>query len=48
LVTFFLFDLILIIDNAAARVRWQWMLASAWIVAFVAGGANIIYLMIRG
>lgn len=48
LVAFFLFELVLIIDNAAARVRWQWMVAGAWIVAFVAGGANIIYLMLRG
>lgn len=29
------------IDNNFARVKWQFMLKSAWIVAFVAGGVNI-------
>ncbi len=48
LVTFFLFELVLIIDNAVARVRWQWMLAGAWGVAFVAGFLNILYLVLRG
>jgi formate hydrogenlyase subunit 4 len=48
LVTFFLFELILIIDNAAARVRWQWMVAGAWIIALLAGMGNIFYLMLRG
>ena len=48
LVTFIIFELQIVIDNSAARVRWQMMLASAWIVALVAGGLNIIYLMLRG
>ena len=46
--TFLVFLSQLVIDNATARVRWQWMSAGAWIVALLAGGANIIYLMIRG
>ncbi|NTV29144.1 MAG: NADH-quinone oxidoreductase subunit H, partial [Candidatus Omnitrophica bacterium] len=48
LATLVIFELQLIIDNAAARVRWQMMLASAWMVALVAGGLNIFYLMLRG
>ena len=32
------------IDNNFARVKWQFMLKSAWIVAFVAGGVNIAVL----
>lgn len=47
-VVFFLFELLLIIDNASARVRWQWMLSRSWLVALVSGGLNIIYLMVRG
>ncbi|MBF0479083.1 MAG: NADH-quinone oxidoreductase subunit H [Candidatus Omnitrophica bacterium] len=38
----------MLIDNASARVRWQAMLGSAWLVALVIGGINIIYLMARG
>ncbi|MBF0619524.1 MAG: NADH-quinone oxidoreductase subunit H [Candidatus Omnitrophica bacterium] len=38
----------LVIDNISARVRWQWLLAASWGVAFVAGGANILYLMLKG
>ncbi|MBF0483670.1 MAG: NADH-quinone oxidoreductase subunit H [Candidatus Omnitrophica bacterium] len=38
----------MLIDNATARVRWQALVASSWLVALVLGGANIIYLMIRG
>ncbi len=34
------------IDNNFARVKWQAMLKSAWIVAFVFGGANIAALML--
>ncbi|MEI6438505.1 MAG: complex I subunit 1 family protein [Candidatus Omnitrophota bacterium] len=41
-----IFELLLIVDNATARVRWQAMLGSAWIVALAAGGLNIIYLML--
>lgn len=48
LAAFLLFELVLIIDNATARVRWEWMLGSSWMVALVAGGANILYLMLRG
>lgn len=47
IITFFLFELVLIIDNTTARVRWQAMLASCWIVALVLGGLNIVYLMLK-
>jgi formate hydrogenlyase subunit 4 len=43
-----IFELVILVDNAAARVRWQWMLAGTWIAALVAGGLNIIFLMLRG
>ena len=33
------------IDNNFARVKWQAMLSSAWMVALVCGGINIIILM---
>lgn len=33
------------IDNNFARVKWQALLSSAWIVALVAGGVNISVLM---
>ena len=32
------------IDNNFARVKWQLMLKSAWLVALVAGGVNIVVL----
>ena len=32
------------IDNNFARVKWQFMLKSAWIVALVAGGLNVVLL----
>jgi formate hydrogenlyase subunit 4 len=48
LMTFLIFEGLLIVDNATARVRWQWMLAGAWGIAFLAGSANIIFLMMRG
>jgi ech hydrogenase subunit B len=35
----------MLIDNATARVRWQLLLGSSWIVAFFLGVANILYLM---
>jgi len=44
-VALFVFFLELVIDNAAARVRWQWLLASSWILPLVFGGVNIIVLM---
>ena len=34
------------IDNNFARVKWQAMLRSAWAVALVCGGINIIVLML--
>ena len=34
------------IDNNFARVKWQAMLGSAWLVALVAGGVNMIALML--
>lgn len=33
------------IDNNFARVKWQFMLKSAWAVTLVAGGVNIAWLM---
>lgn len=33
------------IDNNFARVKWEAMLKSAWWVALIAGGINIIYLL---
>ncbi len=48
LMTFVIFELVLLVDNTTARVRWQAMLGSCWIAALVAGGANILYLMLRG
>lgn len=35
----------ILIDNNFARVKWQAMLSSAWIVALVFGGINIILMM---
>ncbi|MCI8469737.1 MAG: NADH-quinone oxidoreductase subunit H, partial [Eggerthellaceae bacterium] len=32
------------IDNNFARVKWQFMLKSAWAVALVAGGVNVAFL----
>ncbi len=32
------------IDNNFARVKWQFMFKSAWLVALVAGGVNIALL----
>lgn len=34
------------VDNNFARVKWQAMLKSAWAVALVCGGINIIFLMV--
>jgi formate hydrogenlyase subunit 4 len=47
LLSLVIFELVILVDNAAARVRWQWMLGGAWIAALVAGGLNIIFLMLR-
>ncbi len=35
----------ILVDNNFARVKWQAMLKSAWLVALVAGGINIVFLM---
>ena len=35
----------ILIDNNFARVKWQAMLGSAWLVALVAGTLNIVLLM---
>ena len=42
--------LIILVDNATARVKWELALSSAWIVALVAGAGNLIpfYLITRG
>ena len=36
----------ILIDNNFARVKWQAMLKSAWIVALVTGGVNFALLML--
>ena len=43
-VAFFTYLLEIWIDNNFARVKWQLMLKSAWIVAAIAGGVNIFIL----
>lgn len=35
------------IDNANARLKWQFTLGSAWVVALVLGAGNIAYLALR-
>ncbi|MBL8027572.1 MAG: NADH-quinone oxidoreductase subunit H [Fibrobacteres bacterium] len=37
----------ILVDNSTARLRWQWMLIGAWVVALIFGGGNILalYLM---
>ena len=32
------------IDNNFARVKWQLMFKSAWLVALIAGGVNVAFL----
>ncbi len=44
IVALFVYFLEILIDNNFARVKWQFMLKSAWIVALVAGGVNIAVL----
>lgn len=39
------FFLEILIDNNFARVKWQAMLKTSWLVALVLGGLNIIYLL---
>ena len=38
------------IDNAVARVKWEFMLSSAWLVALIMGAGNLIplFLINRG
>lgn len=43
-VVFAVYFLEIWIDNNFARVKWQFMLKSAWIVALIAGGLNIAIL----
>ena len=44
------FFLIILIDNTTARVKWEYAIASAWLVALVAGAGNLIpfYIITRG
>jgi formate hydrogenlyase subunit 4 len=46
----FTYLLIIILDNATARVRWELALSFAWIATLVAGAGNLIpfYLISRG
>lgn len=32
----------ILVDNACARMKWQWSLTSAWVVTIVAAGANLV------
>ena len=34
------------IDNNFARVKWQFMLKSSWLVALLGGGINMAFLML--
>ncbi len=40
----------IVIDNAVARVKWEFMLSSAWVVALIMGAGNLIplFLINRG
>jgi formate hydrogenlyase subunit 4 len=46
----FTFILITLIDNASARVKWEYCLGSSWIITLVAGAGNLIpfYIITRG
>jgi ech hydrogenase subunit B len=46
LVALFAYFLEIFIDNINARVKWQWVLKSAWGVAIIAGALNIFILFI--
>ena len=35
----------ILIDNNFARVKWQAMLKSSWLVSLALGGINIVYLL---
>lgn len=43
-VSLFVYFLIIVVDNTCARVKWQYALASSWLVALVCGMGNIIVL----
>ena len=43
-VALFVFFLEILIDNNFARVKWQFMFKSAWLVALIGGGVNIALL----
>ncbi len=36
----------ILIDNNFARVKWQTMLKTSWMVALICGGLNIVYLVV--
>lgn len=40
-----IYGLEIVIDNNSARLKWQNMVVSAWVVALVAGGVNVAALM---
>jgi formate hydrogenlyase subunit 4 len=44
----FTYFLIILIDNATARVKWEAVLLSGWVVALVAGMGNLLPFYIRG
>ena len=44
-IAFVIYFLEIWIDNNFARVKWQFMLTGAWLVALIAGGINIAVLM---
>ena len=47
-VMFVAYFLEILIDNSSARLTWEQMLKSSWIVTAVFGGLNIIILQILG
>ncbi len=46
----FTWFLVILIDNATARAKWEWTLSMAWVVTLVAGAGNLIpfYIITRG
>jgi len=46
--TVMVYFLIIFVDNAFARVKWELALASSWIVAFIFGAGNIVWLFVLG
>jgi formate hydrogenlyase subunit 4 len=43
-VAIFIYFLIVLVDNTFARLKWQIILASSWLVTFVMGATNIVAL----